>query len=66
LTKRAKFPEKSNREFGDAELRQFRTERKDHKEKCLRVAGKRLMPLIGGRFGKSPPLRRWQMKAILG
>jgi hypothetical protein len=26
----------------------------------------RLMPLIGGRFGKSRHLRRWQMKAILG
>jgi len=24
------------------------------------------MPLIGGRFGKSRHLRRWQMKAILG
>jgi hypothetical protein len=65
LTKSAKSPEKSNDEFGDC-YTPFRTERKDHKEKCLRVAGKRLMPLIGGRSGKSPPLRRWQMKAILG
>ena len=44
----------------------FRTERKDRKKKCPRGAGKRLAPLIGGRSGKSRPLRRWQMKAILG
>jgi hypothetical protein len=51
---------------GHGKLRQFRTERKDWKEKCPRVAGNRLMPLIGGQYGKSRPMRRWQMKAILG
>jgi len=51
---------------GHGKLRQFRTERKDRKKKCPRGAGKRLAPLIGGRSGKSRPLRRWQMKAILG
>jgi hypothetical protein len=36
------------------------------RKKCPRVAGNRLLPPIGGRSGKSRPLRRWQMKAILG
>jgi len=39
---------------------------KTGRKKCPRVAGNRLMPLIGGQYGKSRPMRRWQMKAILG
>jgi hypothetical protein len=54
---------------GDAKLRQFRIERKERKEKraegkSASIAGARPMPPIRGRSGR--PLRRWQMKAILG
>jgi len=35
-------------------------------EKSPAIAGTRPMPPIRGRSDRSRPLRRWQMKAILG
>jgi hypothetical protein len=51
---------------GDAKLCQFGTKRKGRQEKSASIAGARPMPPIRGRSGGRRPLRRWQMKALLG